>query len=109
MTSEDGDNQAAVDVLLEVLTLEALGAGGSGGGPADGPQRIYGGQVASQALVAAGKTVDPTRSVHSLHAYFVRAGEPAEPLIFEEWRTSATDGRSRSGGRSRTSTTSRSS
>ncbi|BCJ61247.1 hypothetical protein Jiend_46690 [Micromonospora endophytica] len=44
---------------------------------------MYGGQVAGQALVAAGRTVDPERVVHSLHGYFVRAGDPAEPIAYE--------------------------
>jgi acyl-CoA thioesterase-2 len=84
VTSGEGDNQAAVDALLALLRLEPLGDGRfRGQSPTVGPQRIYGGQVASQALVAAGATVDAGRAVHSLHAYFVRAGEPAEPLTFQ--------------------------
>jgi acyl-CoA thioesterase-2 len=45
-------------------------------------QRVFGGQVAGQALVAAGRTVPPDRPVHSLHAYFIRPGDPAVPLIY---------------------------
>ena len=48
--------------------------------PPVGPQRVFGGQVAGQALVAAGRTVDPARQVHSLHGYFVRPGDPTEPI-----------------------------
>ncbi|MGB7983389.1 MAG: acyl-CoA thioesterase II [Candidatus Nanopelagicales bacterium] len=44
--------------------------------------RIFGGQVAAQALVAAGRTVDPERHVHSLHAYFLRPGDPKQPVEF---------------------------
>ncbi|MDQ2877379.1 MAG: acyl-CoA thioesterase II [Actinomycetota bacterium] len=44
--------------------------------------RVFGGQVAGQALVAAGRTVDPDRHVHSLHAYFIRPGDPAAPLVY---------------------------
>jgi acyl-CoA thioesterase II len=44
---------------------------------------VYGGQVAGQALVAAGRTVDPSRVVHSLHGYFVRPGDPAEPIAYD--------------------------
>lgn len=44
--------------------------------------RVYGGQVLSQALIAAQRTVDVQRSVHSLHAYFLRAGDSSEPITF---------------------------
>ncbi len=44
--------------------------------------RIFGGQVAAQALVAAGRTVDTERYVHSLHAYFLRPGDPKAPVEF---------------------------
>jgi acyl-CoA thioesterase-2 len=75
--------QAAVDLLLETLDLDNLGDNVfRGNSPPVGPQRIYGGQVAGQALVAAGRTVDPSRTVHSLHGYFVRAGDPAEPITY---------------------------
>ncbi len=50
--------------------------------PPVGPQRVFGGQVAGQALVAAGRTVDPDRLVHSLHGYFVRPGDPTEPIEY---------------------------
>jgi acyl-CoA thioesterase-2 len=43
---------------------------------------VFGGQVAGQALVAAGRTVPDDRPVHSLHAYFIRPGDPAMPLIY---------------------------
>ena len=43
---------------------------------------MFGGQVAGQALVAAGRTVPPDRPVHSLHAYFIRPGDPAVPLVY---------------------------
>jgi acyl-CoA thioesterase II len=76
--------QAAVDQLLEVLDLAQVGdATFRGISPPVGPQRVYGGQVAGQALVAAGRTVDPTRLVHSLHGYFVRPGDPAEPIEYQ--------------------------
>ena len=76
--------QAAVDLLLRVLDLEDLGDNRFLGiSPPVGPLRVFGGQVAGQALVAAGRTVDPSRTVHSLHGYFVRAGDPAEPITYE--------------------------
>jgi acyl-CoA thioesterase II len=45
-------------------------------------QRVFGGQVAGQALVAAGRTVPADRQVHSLHAYFIRPGDPTVPLVY---------------------------
>jgi acyl-CoA thioesterase-2 len=75
--------QAAVDLLLEVLDLKQQGDDVFVGiSPPVGPLRVFGGQVAGQALVAAGRTVDPSRAVHSLHGYFVRAGDPAEPIVY---------------------------
>ena len=75
--------QAAVDQLLEVLDLKQLDAATfRGESPQVGAQRVFGGQVAGQALVAAGRTVDPQRSVHSLHGYFVRPGDPTVPIDF---------------------------
>ncbi|HET6859472.1 MAG TPA: acyl-CoA thioesterase domain-containing protein, partial [Streptomyces sp.] len=44
--------------------------------------RVFGGQVAAQALVAAGRTVPQDRSAHSLHAYFLRAGDPGAPIVY---------------------------
>ncbi|HEX8347744.1 MAG TPA: acyl-CoA thioesterase II [Actinoplanes sp.] len=85
--------QDAVDQLLEVLDLESTGPSAFRGlSPQVGAQRVFGGQVAGQALVAAGRTVDPQRFVHSLHGYFVRPGDPAVPL---EYRVeNVRDGRS---------------
>ncbi|GAA2585483.1 acyl-CoA thioesterase II [Winogradskya consettensis] len=75
--------QAAVDQLLEVLDLKQLDQDRfQGESPQVGAQRVFGGQVAGQALVAAGRTVDPARSVHSLHGYFVRPGDPTVPIDF---------------------------
>ncbi len=54
-------------------------------------ERVFGGQVAAQALVAAGRTVENGR-VHSLHAYFLRPGDPAAPILYEVDRSR--DGRS---------------
>ncbi|MEV0899390.1 acyl-CoA thioesterase II [Actinoplanes sp. NPDC049802] len=75
--------QAAVDQLVELLDLKQVDAATfQGESPQTGAQRVFGGQVAGQALVAAGRTVDPTRHVHSLHGYFVRAGDPTQPITF---------------------------
>lgn len=51
--------------------------------PAETRVRVFGGLVAAQALLAAGKTVDESRSVHSLHAYFLVGGHPGEPIRYE--------------------------
>ena len=65
-----------LDELLLVLDLEELEINHYRGiSPNDAWQRVYGGQVLGQALVAASRTVDDTaRSAHSLHAYFLRPG-----------------------------------
>jgi acyl-CoA thioesterase II len=60
--------------------------------PPNSSGRIFGGQVLAQSLMAATRTVDPTRRVHSLHAYFLRAGDPTAPIDFEVERLR--DGRS---------------
>lgn len=44
--------------------------------------RVFGGQVAAQALVAAGRTVPGDRPPHSLHAYFLRPGDPGAPIVY---------------------------
>ena len=56
------------------------------------PGRVYGGQVLAQSLVAATRTVDPTRVAHSLHGYFLRAGDITLPITFSADRLR--DGRS---------------
>ncbi len=75
--------QAAVDALLEALDLESIEVNiFRGVSPQVAPQRVYGGQVAGQALVAAGRTVEPERHVHSLHGYFVRPGDSTIPIVY---------------------------
>jgi acyl-CoA thioesterase-2 len=54
--------------------------------------RVFGGQVAAQALVAAGRTVPADRLPHSLHAYFLRMGDPGAPIVYNVERIR--DGRS---------------
>jgi acyl-CoA thioesterase-2 len=72
-----------VDALVGLLDLRRLADDRfQGDSPPVGPQRIFGGQVAAQALVAAGRTVDPSRRVHSLHGYFVRGGDPSVPIEY---------------------------
>jgi acyl-CoA thioesterase-2 len=75
--------QAAVDDLVSLLDLEPIEVNiFRGRSPKVGRQRVFGGQVAAQALVAAGRTVPVERAVHSLHGYFVRPGDPAVPIVY---------------------------
>ena len=56
-------------------------------GPNSGPREtLYGGQVAAQALAAAGRTVEAERVPHSLHGYFLRPGDPERPVIYHVHR-----------------------
>ena len=74
---------SAVDELLSILDLEQLEVNlFRGRSPQVGWQRVFGGQVIGQALVAAYRTVDG-RQPHSLHAYFLLGGDPAVPIIYE--------------------------
>ncbi|MFJ8491252.1 acyl-CoA thioesterase [Streptomyces sp. NPDC094038] len=85
-------NQALSD-LLDLLDLEQIeenifrGQSRSAVVP-----RVFGGQVAAQALVAAGRTVPADRHAHSLHAYFLRPGDPGAPIVYTVERIR--DGRS---------------
>jgi acyl-CoA thioesterase-2 len=77
------EEEAPLDVLIRLLDIEPLeDTLFRGLSPDTSVQRVFGGQVAGQALVAAGRTVDAERRVHSLHAYFLHAGDPAVPLIY---------------------------
>src|SRR4051812_40358157 len=83
----------ALDGLLELLDLEPIEVNiFRGVSPDEERQRVFGGQVAGQALVAAGRTVAADRRVHSLHAYFLRPGDPHIPILYEVDRIR--DGRS---------------
>jgi acyl-CoA thioesterase-2 len=73
----------SLDRLIELLNLEQIEENiFRGVSPEERVQRVFGGQVAGQALVAAGRTVPADRPVHSLHAYFIRPGDPSVPLIY---------------------------
>ena len=73
----------SLDALLALLDLEQIELDiFRGRSPDEQLQRVFGGQVAGQALVAAGRTVPRDRPVHSLHAYFIRPGDPAVPLVY---------------------------
>jgi acyl-CoA thioesterase II len=89
-------HEAGKDALAEVLGLleleqieENIFRGLSQKGRT---QRVFGGQVLGQALAAAIRTVEPARICHSLHAYFLRPGDPRIPILYEVDR--ARDGRS---------------
>ena len=72
----------ALEQLIEILDLEQLEVNlFRGRSPDESRQRIFGGQVAGQALVAAGRTVE-RGIVHSLHAYFLRPGDPSTPILY---------------------------
>ena len=82
-----------LDKLVELLDLERIEVDiFRGKQPHEALQRVFGGQVAGQALVAAGRTVPADRPVHSLHAYFLRPGDPSVPIVYEVDRIR--DGRS---------------
>ena len=83
----------AIENLLKILDLEDLEQNlFRGRSPQVGWQRVFGGQVIGQALVAAQRTVNDERRVHSLHGYFMRPGDPKVPIIYEVDRIR--DGRS---------------
>ena len=73
----------AIDTLLSILDLEPLEHNLFRGlSPQVGWQRVFGGQVVGQALVAAARTVEG-RGVHSLHGYFMLPGDPKVPILYE--------------------------
>jgi acyl-CoA thioesterase-2 len=75
---------AAVQDLLSILDLEELDLNlFRGRSPQVGWQRVFGGQVVGQALVAAIRTVDASRPPHSMHAYFLLPGDPKVPIIYD--------------------------
>src|SRR5881398_2735375 len=84
----------ALDRLIDLLDLEQIEVNlFRGVSPEERVQRVFGGQVAGQALVAASRTVEPDDGqIHSLHAYFLRPGDPAVPILYEVDRIR--DGRS---------------
>jgi acyl-CoA thioesterase II len=69
--------------LISLLDLEVLEQDlYRGNSPQSEWQRVFGGQVIGQSLVAAQRTVDKSRIVHSLHAYFMRPGDPSTPIVY---------------------------
>src|ERR1044071_7741351 len=83
---------SALEAVLDILDLEPLEVNlFRGRSPQSGWQRVFGGQVIGQALVAAVRTVDG-RPAHSMHAYFLLPGDPKVPIIYDVDRMR--DGRS---------------
>lgn len=70
--------------LLDNLHVEQIDTNLFRGLTPPGPNpRVYGGQALAQAMNAATRSVDQARRVHSQHAYFLRPGDPARPIIYE--------------------------
>jgi len=84
LACDDARMKAHVQELIELLQVERLehnlfrGTSGDIGSP-----RVFGGQVLGQALMAAALTVEKDRSVHSLHAYFLRPGDKAAKIVYD--------------------------
>ncbi|HEY7106509.1 MAG TPA: acyl-CoA thioesterase II [Acidimicrobiia bacterium] len=82
-----------LDDLVDILDLERLEVDlFRGVSLEEGRVRVFGGQVLAQSLIAAARTVDAEIPVHSLHAYFLRPGDPETPIVFDVDRIR--DGRS---------------
>jgi acyl-CoA thioesterase II len=77
-------NSTAMDRLMATLDLEPIEVNlFRGTSPQVGWQRVFGGQVIAQAVTAAQRTVEADRHLHSLHAYFMRPGDPSAPIIYQ--------------------------
>lgn len=82
--TEDTAKLTAMETLLATLDLEPIEIDiFRGRSPQVGWQRVFGGQVIGQALMAAQRTIEAERHVHSLHAYFMRPGDPSVPIIYQ--------------------------
>lgn len=82
--SRNPENPSPMQELIATLDIEKIEENLFRGiSPQVGWQRVFGGQVVAQALVAAQRTVDAERPVHSLHAYFMRPGDPAVPILYQ--------------------------
>jgi len=80
--------QPRVAELIELLKLDRLEDNLFRGQSRDiGTRFVFGGQVLGQALSAAQQTVEPSRAAHSLHAYFLRAGDIDAPMVYSVERT----------------------
>jgi acyl-CoA thioesterase II len=77
------DSALALDLWMTVVPDPATADGFRGPGRDYGPLRIYGGHLLGQALAAAFATVETSKLAHSLHAYFLATGVPAEPIHYQ--------------------------
>lgn len=83
MTDDESQIKHPIGELLALLDLEPIEVNIFRGlSPKDRSQRVFGGQVLGQALVAATRTVED-RICHSLHAYFLLPGDPKVPILYE--------------------------
>lgn len=74
----------STDELVSLLDLERIETNiFRGRSPDSSRQRVFGGLVVSQALVAAARTVEETKPPHSLHGYFILPGDPTVPIVYE--------------------------
>ncbi len=76
---------ASLTELLDLLELEQLEVGLFRGRQPQNSmlKRVFGGQVAAQAVVAAQNTVPDDRHLHSLHIYFILGGDPSIPIVYD--------------------------
>jgi acyl-CoA thioesterase-2 len=75
---------SSADQLIELLELEQIDVDlFRGRQPQTDRQRVFGGQVAAQALLAAIRSIDPAYVVHSLHSYFLRPGDHSVPIVYD--------------------------
>jgi acyl-CoA thioesterase-2 len=79
----DPASEAALEAVVRLLDVEPIEVNIFRGlSPDEERQRVFGGQVAGQALVSAARTVENGAQVHSLHAYFLRPGDPRVPILY---------------------------
>ena len=83
MSEAAADVEQALQDVIRLLDLETIEKNHyRATSPNEGSQRVYGGQVIGQALVAASRTVEEGRNAHSLHGYFLRPGEMNTPILY---------------------------
>lgn len=88
-----GNQETRLEELIRLLDIEQIDENlFRARHPAGREHRLFGGQIIAQSLVAAARTVEPDRPIHSLHAYFLRPGDPSVPAIIDVERIR--DGRS---------------
>jgi len=91
--SDPLERQAASNAIPELLAVEELDTDlYRGSAEPDVPGRVFGGQVIAQSLAAATASIGADQVAHSLHAYFLRAGDNTRPIIYRVLRDF--DGRS---------------